>query len=60
MKIAPKIDAQLVFKSDLKECIKLYNQFVKYFNGNFKFMKNYYGWKRKSLLLALRMGKGAK
>lgn len=55
--IAPKIDANLVWRNDVNESIKLYRQFVEYFKGDLKYMLSYYGWKKQSLVKALRYGR---
>lgn len=54
---APTIDARAVWTGDVRECERLYRQFVKYFHGNFFTICRYYGWKRASMAQALRTGK---
>lgn len=53
------IDARAVWQGDEKECARLYRQFCTAFGANFYRIREYYGFKRASMLLALRRGKAA-
>lgn len=51
------IDARAVWLGERNECSRLYRQFVEQFGGNFYAISQYYGWKRSSMVKALRAGK---
>lgn len=48
------IDARAVWVGDARECRKLYKQFSGAFGGNFWAIRKHYGWKRASMLKALK------
>lgn len=54
----PSIDARAAWLGDARECHKLYLQFAGVFGGRFTLIRQYYGWKRGSMLRALRIGRG--
>lgn len=51
------IDARAVWTGDTAECRRLYRQFVGAFHGQFYLICRHYGWKRGSMLKALRAGR---
>lgn len=53
------IDARAVWTGDTQECRRLYRQFETTFGGSFAAIRSYYGWKRASMLRALRQGRPA-
>ena len=53
----PSIDARNAWRGDVRECARLYRQFRDYFRGNFYKICKHYGWKRRAMLSALRLGK---
>jgi len=54
---APTIDAHKAWRGDANECSRLYRQFKNYFHCNFYKIRQYYGWKKKAMLVALRSAK---
>jgi hypothetical protein len=53
----PTIDARAVWTGDTTECRRLYRQFTGPFRGSFSAIRRHYGWKRASMLKALRLGR---
>lgn len=59
MLLRPAICAQSAWRGNLRECEKLYRQFINDFGGSFAKIRAYYGWKRRPMVRALRLGKPA-
>lgn len=53
------INARAAWIGDSLECATLYRQFTGPFRGSFRAIRSYYGWKRRSMVTALRIGRAA-
>lgn len=51
------IDARAAWNGEKRECVKLYNQFIGPFCGRFAAIRAYYGWNRRAMVQALRIGR---